>query len=228
LSAAAPEHLRDRLAELEVEHATLRAELAAFESDYLRRVGVVAVQVQELEARILAIVAVQSGAMEDQAAAEAAEQRFRETTTALRSVPAPAGPPPDDDLKSLFRDAAKRMHPDLVRGEAGRTHAEAFMKRLNAAYTSGDGEAIRNLLRQWESSPYAAPPAGNPDSATRALQVAVAEAQRRLDEARDSELARLMEQSLAASMDGRDLLGELRAGAEAALTAARARLAALD
>jgi hypothetical protein len=58
--------------------------------------------------------------------------------------------------------------------------------------------------------------------------VAVAEAQRRLDEARDSELARLMERSLAASMAGRDLLAELRANAQAALAAARARLAALD
>jgi hypothetical protein len=37
-----------------------------------------------------------------------------------------------------------------------------------------------------------------------------------------------MEQSLAASMAGRDLLAELRADAEAALAAARARLAALD
>jgi hypothetical protein len=228
LSAAAPERLRDRLAELEVEHATLRAELAAFESDYLRRVGVVLVQVQELEARVLAIVAARSGAVDDRAAAAAAEQRFRETTTALRSVPAPAGPPPDDDLKSLFRDAAKRMHPDLVRDEAARTHAEAFMKRLNAAYRGGDAEAIRDLLRQWESSPYAAPPAGDPDAATRALRVAVAEAQRRLEEARDSDLARLMEQSLAVTVSGRDLLGELRADAEAALAAARARLAALD
>ena len=228
MSAAAPERLRDRLAELEVEHATLRAELAAFESDYLRRVGVVAVQVQELEARILAVLAARSGASADQEAARAAERRFRETTTALRSVPAPpTGPPPDDDLKSLFRDAAKRMHPDLVRDEAGRTHAEAFMKRLNAAYRAGDGEAIRDLLRQWESSPYAAPPTGDPDAATRALQVSVAEAQRRLDAARESELARLMEQSLAATMAGRDLLGEMRANAEAALATAHARLAAL-
>jgi hypothetical protein len=55
----------------------------------------------------------------------------------------------------------------------------------------------------------------------------VAEAQRRLDEARESELARLMEQSLAATMAGRDLLGEMRANAEAALATAHARLAAL-
>ena len=226
MSAAAPESLRDRLAELEVEHATLRAELVAFEADYLRIVGVVAVQLQELEARILALLAARSGSDGDRAAADAAEQRFRETTTALRAIPVPAGPPPTDDLKTLFRDAAKRMHPDLVQDEGGRTHAEAFMKRLNDSYKKGDGEAIRNLVRQWETSPFAVPVAD--EGANRALQVAVAEAQRRLDEARDSDLARLMEQSLAASFEGRDLLRELRQDAEAQLAAAKLRLAELD
>jgi hypothetical protein len=227
LSAAAPERLRDRLAELEVEHATLRSELAAFESDYLRQVGYVDVQVQELEARILAIVAARSGAVDDQNAADAAEQRFRETTTALQSIPAPAGPPPTDDLKSLFRDAAKRMHPDLIADEGGRAHAEAFMKRLNQAYKKGDAEAIGNLVRQWETSPYAsARPPG--EGAAPALQAAVAHAEQRLAEARDSNLARLMEQAFAASMSGRDLLAELRHDAEAALGRARARMAELD
>ena len=87
--------------------------------------------------KILAIVAVRTGAVEDAAAADAAEQRFRETTTAMSAIPAPAGPPPADDLKTLFRDAAKRMHPDLVADDAGRGHAEAFMKRLNQAYKAG-------------------------------------------------------------------------------------------
>ena len=223
----APEQLRDRLAQIEEEHATLRSELAAFQSDYLRLVGVVDLQVQELEAKILAIVAVRTGAVEDAAAAEAAEQRFRETTTAMSAIPAPAGPPPSDDLKSLFRDAAKRMHPDLVGDDAGRAHAEAFMKRLNGAYKAGDAEAIGNLVRQWETSPYASarPVAG---AAAPALQAAVAQAEQRLGEARDSDLARLMEQAFAASMAGRDLLGELRQDAEAALGRARARLAELD
>jgi hypothetical protein len=226
LSAAAPERLRDRLAELEVEHATLRSELAAFESDYLRQVGYVDVQVQELEARILAIVAARSSAVSDQNAADAAEQRFRETTTALRSIPAPA-PPPTDDLKSLFRDAAKRMHPDLISDDGGRPHAEAFMKRLNQAYKKGDAESIGNLVRQWETSPFAsARPVG--EAAAPALQAAVAHAEQRLAEARDSNLARLMEQAFAARMSGRDLLGELRQDAEAALGRARARMAALE
>ena len=225
---AAPDTLRDRLAEIEEEHATLRSELAAFQSDYLRLVGVVDLQVQELEAKILAIVAARSGVLDDQVAAEAAEQRFRETTTALGAIPAPAGPPPSDDLKTLFRDAAKRMHPDLVQDEAGRAHAEAFMKRLNQAYKKGDAEAIGNLVRQWETSPFASARPVSSGSAAPALQAAVAHAEQRLAEARDSDLARLMEQSFSASMGGRDLLAELRQDAEAALGRARARLAELD
>ncbi len=120
------------------------------------------------------------------------------------------------------------MHPDLVPDEAGRAHAEAFMKRLNQAYKKGDGEAIGNLVRQWETSPFAsARPVGGGNAAP-ALQAAVAHAEQRLAQARDSDLARLMEQSFAASMSGRDLLAELRQDAEAALGRARARIAELD
>jgi hypothetical protein len=220
--------LREALAQFETELATLRAELTAFEAEYLRRVGVVAVQVQEIEARILALVAARSGAADDRAAAAAADARFRETTTALRSIPAPAGRPLSDNIKTLFRDAAKRMHPDIVQDAAGRVHAEAFMKRLNHAYRRGDSVEIAGLMRQWESSPYASGlPAGG-SAAVRALQVAVADAQRRLEEARESQLAQLMEQALAAELAGRDLLAELRADAEAALTRARATLANMD
>ncbi len=228
MSAATPDTLRDRLAEIETEHATLRSELAAFQSDYLRLVGVVDLQVQELEAKILAVVAARSGVLDDRVAADAAEQRFRETTTAMGAIPAPAGPPPTDDLKSLFRDAAKRMHPDLVQDEAGRAHAEAFMKRLNQAYKAGDAEGIGNLVRQWETSPYATAAPMPVADASPALHAAIAHAEARLAEAHDSDLARLMEQSFQYSMEGRDLLLELRQDAEAALGVARARFASLN
>ena len=66
--------LRDRLAEIEVEQATLEAELAAFNADYMRVVMTVMLDVQELEARILAIVAARSGASDD---ADAARERSR-------------------------------------------------------------------------------------------------------------------------------------------------------
>ena len=119
------------------------------------------------------------------------------------------------------------MHPDLVADASGREHAEAFMKRLNSAYAKGDAEAIGNLVRQWESSPYArgAPVGSGPAPA---LAAAVAHAEQRLAQARESDLARLMEDALAATIGGRDLLAELREQAEIDLARARARLAELD
>ena len=200
-----------------MEHATLQSELQAFQADYLARVGVINVQVQELEARLA------QGTPE----AETAERRFRETTTAIASVPVPP-PPPTEDLKTLFRDAAKRIHPDLQQDTSGREHAEAFMKQLNAAYSRGDAEAIGNLVRQWETSPYAvggAAPAAGPAPA---LVAAVEQAEQRLAQTRASDLARLMEQTFMASMHGQDLLQELRWQAEEALAEARIRAAALD
>jgi len=212
---AAPD-LRDRLAELEVEHATLLTELEAFHAEYLRRVGVIDVQVQALQARLA------QGSPE----AAVAERRYRDSTAAMAAVPPPAPPPPSEDLKTLFRDAAKRMHPDLQPDEAGRGHAEAFMKQLNQAYAAGDADAIGNLVRQWELSPYAVAGPGN--SQAPALAAAVEQAEARLAATRASELAQLMEQTFMASMHGRDLLQELRWNAEEALANTKLRVASLD
>jgi hypothetical protein len=227
--------LRDRLAEIEVEQATLEAELAAFDADYMREVMTVMLDVQELEARILAVLATRSGAAADAKAAHGARERVRETTAHIRAVPKAPGPLPTGDIKRQFREAAKRMHPDLAPGDAARGHAEAFMKRLNHAYRAGDAGAIADLVRQWQASPFGAA-AGFEDGATRtaraerrvgALGDAVARAQARLDELRGSELARLMERSMAATATGGDLLADLRRAAEVQLAQARARLAGL-
>ena len=94
------------------------------------------------------------------------------------------------------------------------------MKRLNQAYRKGDAEAIGNLVRQWETSPFASGlPA--PKGPAPALAAAVAHAEQRLAEARESDLARLMEQSFAASMHGPRPARRAAPDAEAALPLAR-------
>ena len=214
--------LRDRLAELEAELATLEAELAVFQADYAREVVTVLAQLHDVEARIL-----ECGA--DATAARRARTRAHRTTSAARAVAPPPDPVPPASLKRHFRDAAKRMHPDLAPTEEARGHAEAFMKRLNDAYRSGDAGAIADLVRQWDASPFAAGPAGLPRVRSLAgLQAAVARAQRRLDAARASELARMMERAMAAAAAGEDHVATLRTHAQLALADARARLAALD
>jgi hypothetical protein len=205
--------MRDRLAEIEAEYAMLEAELAVFQADYTREVVTVLAQLHDAEARMLAL----SG---DAAAASEARTRARRTTAAAGAVAPPPEPVPPASLKRLFRDAAKRMHPDIASGPDARMHAEAFMKRLNTAYRAADAEAILDLLRQWESSPFAGDPVSVGD-----LEAAVAQAQRRLEAVRATELAELMERHMAAAVEGRDYLAELRAGIEANLAAARDRLA---
>ncbi|HYY06863.1 MAG TPA: hypothetical protein VE997_09790, partial [Candidatus Limnocylindria bacterium] len=170
--------LRDRLAEIEAEHASLKAELRAFQADYMRQVGVIMAQVHDLEARILSLTAERSGREADREAARAAGERAERTYAQVRAVPVAGGPLPTGDLKRLFREAAKRMHPDLVPGADGRMHAEAFMKRLNEAYRAVDADAIRDLLLQWNASPYAPPAAGAGE--LRGLEAAVARAEQRL------------------------------------------------
>jgi hypothetical protein len=211
--------MRDRLAEIEAEYAMLEAELAVFEADYTREVVTVLAQLHDVEARILSL----SG---DRAAAGEARERARRTTAAAGAIAPPPAPVPPASLKRLFRDAAKRMHPDLAPDEEARGHAEAFMKRLNDAYRAGDAEAIADLLRQWDASPFA-PGGGDGARRVAAVQAAVARAQRRLDELRGSELAQMMERAMASAAAGEDHIATLRHHAELALADARARLAAL-
>jgi len=213
--------MRDQLAEIEAEYAMLEAELAVFEADYTREVVTVLAQLHDVEARILALTG-------DVAGARAAHERAARTTSRAAALAPPPEPVPPASLKRLFRDAAKRMHPDLAPGDEAREHAEAFMKRLNDAYRSGDAEAIADLLRQWDASPLAPEAAGDGARRVAAVQAAVARAQRRLDELRTSELARMMERSMAAAAAGQDHVATLRAHAELALADARARLAALE
>jgi hypothetical protein len=219
--------LRDRLADAELDLATLDSELMAFQSDYMRQVGFVMAQVHDLEAQIATLVAERSHSAADARAAEAAREQAYRSTAEANAVPPPPGPPPTDDLKKLFRDAAKRLHPDLFGDEAGRAHAEAFMKRLNAAYMAGDAEAMVDLVRQWEASPLGTAPHDDARAAREiaALRLAVAKAEERLREARESQLADLLERVMAAAAAGGDLMAEMRANANHALADARARLA---
>lgn len=207
--------LRDRLAEAELELATLEAELLAFRADYMREVGTVMARVQDLEARILE----RSGA----AGAAQARAQANRTTAEAAALPEPAVAP-TAELKKLFRDAAKQVHPDRFSADpAGHAHAEAFMKRLNRAYRAGDAAAIADLMRQWATSPVGA---ATEDPET--LRAALAAAEERLRRARDSQIARIMEEVLATAASGRDRLAEMRRDALAALADVQQRLAAME
>ncbi len=51
-------------------------------------------------------------------------------------------------LKRLYRELAKRCHPDLAVAAAERIRRESLMQRINEAFRDGDIEALRSLLHE--------------------------------------------------------------------------------
>jgi len=139
--------VRARLAECESELAQLRAQLKAFEGRYLRQVGILYAELDDLEARIAEreVAIYDSDAARERA--QEARQRARETHDAAFGAASEAeefDPPPN--LKTLFRDVAKRIHPDFARDEAEQQHFTLLMARANQAYRRGDTETLQRML----------------------------------------------------------------------------------
>jgi hypothetical protein len=146
--------LEAQLADEELALASLKAELAAFEGLYLRRVGILYAELDNWNARLSELKA--ERAATPKASAEAAEARARakESYSAAHGEAAGVQPfAPSPDLKRLFRDAAKRVHPDTASDDADRARRERLMKEVNAAYATGNEDALRRILAGLDSSP---------------------------------------------------------------------------
>ncbi|CAN5748468.1 hypothetical protein BH10ACI4_BH10ACI4_00880 [soil metagenome] len=144
------EHLatiRTTLAERESELAQVRAQLKTFEGRYMRQVGILYAELDELEARIAEREVDLYDSDSARRRAEETRQRAQETHDAAFGEAHEAeefDPPPS--LKTLFRDVAKRIHPDFARDDDEQRHFTLLMARANQAYSRGDTEALQRLL----------------------------------------------------------------------------------
>lgn len=145
--------LEAELIQRELDLATLRADLADFESRYLRTVGVLYAELDEIEAQIAEAEARRmpsdSKAQEHATHARAQAQESAQTTKAVAEPRAK----PTENLKKLFREVAKCIHPDLATNDDERVRREKLMAEVNLAYENGDEAKLRSILEDWESSP---------------------------------------------------------------------------
>jgi hypothetical protein len=210
--------VRARLAERESELAQLRAQLKAFEGRYLRQAGVLYAEFDELEARIAEREVDLYDSDSARSRAEEARQRAQETHDAAFSAAREAeefDPPPS--LKTLFREVAKRIHPDFARDVAEQKHFTLLMARANQAYNRGDTETLQRLLddhREINASIAGEGAAAELLRITRQIQhverdIAKLDAERHTLLA--SEIAQLYLDAEAAAAEHRDLLTELAA-----------------
>jgi hypothetical protein len=147
--------LTEQLATKETEFATRAAEFDRFRLHYLRRFAPLYAELDRLEAEVASRVALREDTIEAHGMASEAAARADESSEALgnsrdwASGPTEveelrAGPPLE--LRDLYREAAKMIHPDLAADDQERDRRTKLMAALNAAYAAGDAETIARII----------------------------------------------------------------------------------
>lgn len=220
--------VRILVAEKELELVDLRAGLQGFEGLYLRRVGVLYAELDDLDALTAELEAKLVGTSSARDRARRARQRAGDTQAATQGEDAKAPEfQPDPELRSLFREVARRVHPDFAKDEADRQRRTDKMAAANEAYARGDAEALRSVLDENAASVDSVPGEGIGSELVRiirqidAAKKRLAAIEQELTELRGSELALLWADVQSTGIAGRDLLGELAARLQEQIARAR-------
>ncbi len=204
------------LADRELELCDLRGELAAFEGRYLRAVGTLYAELDEWKARISEAQAQLTPSPTANERAEAAREQAKQTYQDAHSVASRTVDfAPSAELKKLFREVARRIHPDLSRDADDLARRTRLMAEANHAYQSGDAESLRRILQEFEDGADAIVGEGVGSELIRIIRqisqakerVAVIEVE--LAALSQSEIALLKDQSEESELNGRDLLADL-------------------
>jgi len=211
--------IRATLAERELELIDLRSQLAAFEGRYLRQVGTLYAELDEWKARISELYARLAPSTGSKAHAEQARGQARQTYEDAHSGASETSDfTPSPELKGLYREAAKRIHPDFAADPADLERRTRFMADANRAYEAGDAEALQRILDEYQDGANEAEGEGIGAELIRIIrQISrakdrVSAIERELAALLQSEIALFKKQAEESEQASRDLLAELAAG----------------
>lgn len=163
------------LIEYEIAVDTFRIEVENFSRLHHQKLGPMYARLDELDARIAEAVAARSGDPEDIRRADEARARvmpmpaveelfhgwmdgdglFPEAAAMLTDQPVrpPQRVRPSEEARKLYRELARKAHPDLAQDDDERKRREEFITRVNAAYSRGDAPLLRELAEEWAAGP---------------------------------------------------------------------------
>ncbi|QHC30413.1 MULTISPECIES: hypothetical protein [unclassified Streptomyces] len=173
------------LIEYEIAVETFRVEVENFSRLHEQRLGPLYLRLEELDAEIAEATAARTGDPEDVRRAQEARANvlplagveelmhgwmdghglYPEAAAMLtdQAVRPPERVRPSEEARKLYRDLARKAHPDLAQEEDERTRREEFLTRVNAAYARGDEALLRELAEEWAAGPV--PPERRPSPA---------------------------------------------------------------
>lgn len=117
-----------------------------------------------------------------------------------------------DIIKRLYRELARRFHPDLGSNDAERARRTEIMNHINDAYQSQDLETLELIAAQKDAkddSPLAALTLRQLRKTRDSLLDEIEELKRERDSLNNSRMMRLKTDERVAKMQGRDLLRDL-------------------
>ena len=230
--------LETQLVDLELEHLNLGAELKALEEKYLRIVGTRYAELDQLEAQIAALQATLHPTNEEirhqaQEARAKAAKTSQAAGYAVEIVPSKERMQPSEDLKKLYREVAKRIHPDLAATDEERVRRTTLMAEANTAYEAGDEALLHRLLENAINTPEEVIGEGIAFDLIRLIRK-ISQVQKRIAEIQ--ELLKVLKQSSTYDLklrieneaqNGRHLLEEMRLDVGEQILQARRRLTEL-
>jgi hypothetical protein len=226
--------VRATLAERELELVDLRSQLAVFEGRYLRQVGTLYAELDEWRARIAELQArLAPSAASSAQAEEAREQARRAYDDAHGKASETHDFTPSPELRRVYREAAKRIHPDFATDAADLERRTRFMAAANHAYEAGDADALQCVLDEYEDGAEAVKGEGVGAELIRIIRqislakTRVSDIERELAALRKSEIALLKKRAEEKQREGRDLLAELAAAVREQIELAKKQYEAL-
>ena len=229
------EQLQSFLSQLELECLNIRTELRAFEIRYLQYVGRFIAELDEIEASISELLyklfpenrSYEKKAHDDRARAEQSSQEAHYASEQPKEKTKFQAP---EDLRDLFRDVAKKVHPDFATNEDDCLRRSELMKQANRAYEEKDYDKLREILLDAELVQDTGD-ADKEKAEIERLDQKIARAKRRIsqleseiDQMVSSELYQMMERVIEAEAAGINLLERIAENLKSKIVDRKARL----
>jgi hypothetical protein len=216
------QELEGKLIDLELQLINLKGELTAFERVYLTQVGILYAELDEIEAQIAELLAQRDPGNDNaQVAAKDARARAQESRSGIGELAAAMKFAPPPSLKGLYREVARRIHPDLAVNEVDRAQRQRLMAQANQAYEHGDEARLRAILEEYEASPESVFGEGTGVDLVRVIRK-IAQVKKRLadieteiQQIKGSEIFEMKKRVDEAAIQKRDVLNEMATAVQA-------------
>lgn len=234
---------REELAELleeqtrrERELSSIKSEIRTFERMYEQALGARISELEQLEWEIGGLLGNDEGEEFQKyyyASDNGSSRHHSCKTSLLDDDPQISSIIEEKNLKTLYREVAKSIHPDLATADSERCRRQELMATANLAYEEGNRAALHRILREWQLGPEMTSGIDVGVELVRIIrQIAyiketIQEIRDQLSELLESDIYRFKHRVDRAAGDGIDLLAEMVATVDLDIAKARKRLALL-